>query len=155
MEHLKLIMEKLDLMNEEEKLNNGEYTFLMEHIGKAYNKKDIGKYVNIIQVKTKTIIFWKNKTASGFHTNNCWAYDECDEECECGECGDSSGLKTVEVCAKIERTNHTLKIIPDNDEYPTINITKNTIQHSAYEKIKEKKTEDYDDRMFVFICDVE
>ena len=75
MEHLKLIMDKLELMNEEEKLNNEEYVFLMEHIGKAYKKHNIGKFVRVIKISSHINVFWSDKDGDSnlnSKRKGCW-----------------------------------------------------------------------------------
>ena len=155
MEHLKLIMEKLELMNEEEKLNNEEYVFLMEHIGKAYKKHNVGKFVKVMEIKPNATLYWKTKYNSGIHTHTSWAHNsDCDEDCECGNCEDSFPITQAEYSVSMTDTIIILKII-EEEEYPILNTKNNTISNDAYEKLKEKKADNWGNKWFVFIEDVE
>jgi len=155
MEHLKLIMEKLELMNEEEKLNNEEYVFLMEHIGKAYKKHNVGKFVKVMEIKPNATLYWKTKYNSGIHTHTSWAHDStCDEECECGNCEDSFPITQAEYSVSMTDTIIILKII-EEEEYPLLNTKNNTISNDAYEKLKEKKADNWGNKWYIFIGDVE
>tara|TARA_R110000765_G_C18610206_1_gene570308 strand:- start:103 stop:576 length:474 start_codon:yes stop_codon:yes gene_type:complete len=157
MEHLKNIMEKLDLMNEEEKFNNEEYRFLMKEIKSAYDLQNVGKFVKVMEVKPKVNIYWKTKYNSGFHTHTEWAHntDSCeDEECECGNCEGNQPLEQTELSVGLKDTIHLLKIVY-NDDFPLINTKENTITNERYEKLKENKVDKWGDKMFVFIGDVE
>ena len=143
MEHLKLIMEKLELMNEGERLNNEEYVYLMEHIGKAYNKKDIDKFVRVMKISSHINVYWcdtegesnlNSKRSDWTHkTSEGEAYNDDGEEVKIH-------LETVEVDLNTENTFHTLKIIEDPDgprEYTSsIDWEKNTIKVGCYEKMK-------------------
>ena len=155
MEHLKLIMEKLELMNEEEKLNNEEYVFLMEHIGKAYKKHNVGKFVRVMEIKPNATLYWKTKYNSGIHTHTSWAHDtSCDEECECGRCEDTFPITQAEYSVSMTDTIIILKII-EEEEYPILNTKNNTISNDAYEKLKEKKADNWGNKWYVFIGDVD
>ena len=157
MEHLKNIMEKLDLMNEEEKFNNEEYRFLMKEIKSAYDLHNVGKFVKVMEVKPKVNIYWKTKYNSGFHTHTEWAHntDSCEEEeCECGNCEGNQPLEQTELSVGLKDTIHLLKIVYE-DQFPILSTKNNTISNGAYEKLKENKVDNWGGKTFVFIGDVE
>ena len=143
MEHLKLIMEKLELMNEGEKLNNEEYVYLMEHIGKAYKKKDIDKFVRVMKISSHINVYWSDTEGeSNLNSNrNGWAHHSTHGEAY-NDAGDEVKihLERIEVDLNTENTFHTLKIIEDPDgprEYTSsIDWEKNTIKVGCYEKMK-------------------
>ena len=156
MENLKNIMEKIDDMKLSDKvMNDGDYKILMDNLKEAYDKHNIGKFIKVMEIKPKVGLYWKTKYNSGFHTHTSWAHDTtCDEECECGRCEDSFPIEQTELEVSLTDTIHILKII-DKEEYPLLNTKNNTISNDAYEKLKEKKADNWGNKMFVFIGDVE
>ena len=157
MEHLKTIMNKLDDMwgQGEQVMNDGDYKILMEELKSAYDKHNIGKFVKVMEIKPDTTLYWKTKYNSGIHTHTSWAHDtSCDEECECGRCEDTFPITQAEYSVSLTHTIIILKII-DTEEYPLLNTKNNTISNDAYEKLKEKKADNWVGKMFVFIGDVE
>ena len=157
MNNLKTIMEKLDDMKLSDKvMNDGDYKILMDNLKEAYDKHNIGKFVKVMEIKPKTTLYWKTKYNSGIHTHNRWAHDStCDENCECGNCEDTFPLTVAEYSVSMINTIYILKIIDCEEDYPLLNIKDNTISNNAYEKLKEKKADNWGNKWYVFIGDVE
>jgi len=156
MENLKNIMEKIDDLKLSDKvMNDGDYKILMDNLKEAYDKHNVGKFVKVMEIKPKVGLYWKTEYNSGFHTHTSWAHDTtCDEECECGRCEDSFPITQAELKVSLTDTIHILKII-EEEEYPLLNIKNNTITNDAYEKLKGKKVDNWCNKWYVFISDVE
>ena len=148
-------------MNEGERLNNEEYVYLMEHIGKAYKKKDIDKFVRVMKISSHINVYWSDTEGeSNLNCNrNGWMHRSWQEGDE--DEGGSSHLNRVEVDLNTQNTFHTLKIIEDpdgpRDHTSNIDWVNNTIKVGCYEKIKITKYMLYEciNETVVYLEDVE
>ena len=141
-------------------INDGDYKVLCDALKKTYDNFDTGKFVRVLKVKTRTVVYWSDidgdsgitDTRGGWcHTS--WREGDDDEE-------RSSHLNKVEMRASIEETFYTLKIIEDpdgpRDFTPSYDWENNTIKVREYDRLKNQgpTKQDSGTSIIVFINDV-